>query len=141
MIGLDTNVLVRYLVQDDPEQAEQAKRVIEQAAAENIPIFINQIVICELLWVLSYSYDYSKDALIDLLQKMLSIKQFEIEEREIVWTAFGIYKKSKADFADCLLGIKNHRAGCSTTMTFDKAALSLDVFESPQDGVWGSFIP
>lgn len=117
MIGLDTNVLVRYLVQDNPEQAQQAKCAIEQATAKNIPIFINQIVICELLWVLSYSYDYSKDALIDLLQKILSTKQFEMEGREILWAAFGLYKKSKADFADCLLGIKNHRAGCSTTMT------------------------
>lgn len=133
MIGLDTNVLVRYVVQDDPEQSKYAKRVIEQASAKNNLLFINQIVICELLWVLSYSYDYSKDALIDLLQKILSTKQFEIEGREILWAAFELYKKSKADFADCLLGIKNHRAGCSTTMTFDKAALSLDVFESPSN--------
>lgn len=128
MIGLDTNVLVRFLVGDDVDQAKRAEEFIEQAANRG-PLFINQIVLCELIWVLSYAYDYSKATLVDLLEKMLSTKQFEIEEREVVWSALALYKKTKADFSDCLLGTKNHQLGCTYTATFDQKALTCHFYK------------
>lgn len=128
MIGLDTNVLVRFLVEDDVHQAKRARELIEQTADKE-PLFINQIVLCELVWVLSYAYDYPKPTLLDVLEKILSTKQFEIEEREVVWAALMSYKKTKADFSDCLLGTKNHQLGCTYTATFDQKALSCQFYK------------
>ena len=128
MIGLDTNVLVRYLVQDDPGQSRKATQVIAKQCTRDDPGFINRIVLCELVWVLESAYGYSKDAIVPVLEKLLRTSQLKIEDTQAAWTAFRSYQKGKADFADCLLGTTNRFNGCHETVTFDHAASKLEDF-------------
>ena len=129
MIGLDTNVLVRYLVQDDPTQTRQANALIDRAAAHESAMFINHVVMCELAWVLGRGYGYARTALAEVIEKILLGRQFEIEKKDLVWTALANFKASRADFADCLIGITNDLAGCESTLTFDRSAASLRAFK------------
>ena len=124
MIGIDTNVLVRYLVQDDVTQSKKASDIIEKEES----IYINQIVLCETVWVLSRGYLCSKNVIIDVLEKILTIRQFEIEDKNTVWAAMHVFKNASADFSDCLIGVKNKHACCATTVTFDKKAALLGEF-------------
>ena len=128
MIGLDTNILARYLAQDDPKQSPRATKLIERAIAADEPLFINHIVLCELAWVLTRAYGFTRQELTGVFEKILSAKQFEIEDKPAIWAAFAELKSSKADFADCLIGITNMRAGCRSTFSFDQATLPLTGF-------------
>ncbi len=128
MIGLDTNVLVRYLVQDDPRQSRKANQVITKQCTRDDPGFINRIALCELVWVLESAYGYSKDTIVAVLEKLLRTSQLKIEDVQAAWTAFRMYQKGKADFADCLMGTTNRLGGCETTVSFDQAAGRLEGF-------------
>ncbi len=128
MIGIDTNVLVRYLTQDDPAQSKKAGSVIEQALEEDDGVFINHIVLCEMLWVLDRAYGFPRATLADVMDKILQGKQFEIEDKHAAWQALLDFKSGKADYADCLIGIKNRQAGCTTTLTLDRATSTLSTF-------------
>ena len=125
MIGLDTNVLVRYLVTDDLVQAKKATRLIEGAVSKGDKFFINTIVLCELAWVLSAAYDYPKAIIIETLEKILMTQQFEIEDKATVRQALDQFKTSSADFSDCLLSSRNLALGCTVTASFDKRFTSL----------------
>ena len=129
MIGIDTNVLVRHLVQDDLRQSREATRVIAKQCTRDDPGFINRIVLCELVWVLESAYGYPKDIIVDVLEKLLRTSQLKIEDAQSAWTAFRMYQKGKADYADCLLGVTNRLAGCGSTVTFDQAAMKLEGFQ------------
>ena len=129
MIGLDTNVLVRYLVQDDPTQSRQASAVIDRAAAKETAMFIDHVVMCELAWVLGRGYGYARTAVAEVIEKILLGRQFEIEKKDLVWAALANFKASRADFAECLIGVTNHLAGCESTLTFDRSAASLSAFK------------
>ena len=129
MIGLDTNVVVRYLVQDDPAQARQANALIDRVAAGDAAMFINHVVMCELAWVLGRGYGYARTALAEVIEKILLGRQFEIERKDLVWSALADFKASRADFADCLIGVTNGLAGCESTLTFDRSAASLRAFK------------
>ncbi|MBI1865127.1 MAG: type II toxin-antitoxin system VapC family toxin, partial [Nitrospirae bacterium] len=107
MRGLDTNVLVRYLVQDDPGQAVRAARYIRNAMQANETCFINSIVLCELVWVLDAAYEFPKNVIVDVLEKLFMTRQIEIENKDIAWAALGDYRTGKAGFADCLIGRRN----------------------------------
>ena len=124
MIGLDANVLARYIVEDDEKQARIATRLIDSCTAAE-PGFVSHIVLIELTRVLSSCYNADKTALIAVIEQLLQTKQLLIEDGEIVWHALDDYKKSSADFSDCLLSRINHEKGCTTTMTFDKSAAKL----------------
>ena len=128
MIGLDANVLVRYLVQDNPGQSRKAIQVITKQCTRDDPGFINRIALCELVWVLESAYGYSKDTIVTVLEKLLRTSQLKIEDVQTVWTAFRMYQKGKADFADCLMGTTNRLSGCETTVTLDQAASKLEGF-------------
>lgn len=128
MTGLDTNVLVRYLVQDDPGQSRKASQVISRECTRGTPGFINRIVLCELVWVLESAYGYSKETIAGVLEKVLRTSQFQVEDVQSAWTAFRLYRKGKADFADCLLGTVNRHQGCDRTVTFDQQAGRLEGF-------------
>ena len=129
MIGLDTNVLVRYLVQDDPSQSRKATQLITKRCTRDDPGFINRIVLCELVWVLESAYGYPKDTIVVVLDKLLRTSQLKIEDVQAAWTAFRIYQKGKADFADCLMGTTNRIGGCEWTVTFDQPASKLEGFQ------------
>ncbi|MEO8751752.1 MAG: type II toxin-antitoxin system VapC family toxin [Casimicrobiaceae bacterium] len=129
MIGLDTNVLVRYLVQDDPTQSRRASALIDRAAAGETPMYINHVVMCELAWVLGRGYGYARTALAEVIEKILLGRQFEIEKKDLAWAALAAFKASRADFANCLIAVTNSLAGCESTLTFDRSAVSLPAFK------------
>jgi predicted nucleic-acid-binding protein len=129
VIGIDTNVLVRHLVQDDPRQSKAATEVITNRCTRDDPGFINRIVLCELVWVLESAYGYSKDTVVTVLDRLFRTSQLQVEDAQTAWTAFRMYQNSKADFADCLLGSTNRFNGCESTVTFDRAAGKLQGFQ------------
>jgi predicted nucleic-acid-binding protein len=128
MIGLDTNVLARYIVEDDEKQARIATRLIDSCTADE-PGFVSHIVLIELTWILSSCYDADKNALAAVIEQLLQTKQLIVERGETVWHALEDYKKSSTNFSDCLLSRINQEAGCSKTVTFDKDAAKLPCME------------
>ncbi|MCU7937444.1 MAG: type II toxin-antitoxin system VapC family toxin [Candidatus Thiodiazotropha sp. (ex Dulcina madagascariensis)] len=129
MKGLDTNVLVRYLVQDDPKQAAQASKFIEKHCTDDNPCFIGQIVLCELAWVLESNYHQSREQIASIIEQLLQVGQLEVMEPEVVWRALHDYRYSNADFPDHLLARVNESKGCQTTMTLDKKAAKQPAFQ------------
>jgi len=121
MRGLDTNVLVRFLVRDDLRQAELASSYIRKVTSDGGSCFINLIVFCELVWVLESAYGYSKQEIANVLEKMLTIRQFEIETKDIVRQAVHDYRRGSGDIADYLIGRVNQSQGCDQTVTFDRS--------------------
>lgn len=121
MKGLDTNVLVRYLTQDDAEQAAVATREIEAAADSGEKLHIQPVVLCELAWVLESAYDFPKADVLTALEHILRTAQLEFADKDTVWQALGDYRRGRGDFADHYLGRANAAAGAPVTLTFDKA--------------------
>jgi len=129
MIGLDTNVLVRYIVQDHPKQSRLATRAIEKECTSESPGRVNTVVLCELSWVLARGYGYDRQMVSLVLRRILSSPELFVEEDEAVWQALRLYENGNAGFADYLLGLLNKRAGASPTLTFDKKAGKESFFE------------
>jgi predicted nucleic-acid-binding protein len=118
MIGLDTNVLVRYIVQDDLAQAGKATALIESLTDEN-PGFISMTALVELVWVIQGCYAAAKDETVAILDKLLRLRTLRLENMEVVSKAVRVYAASSADFADCLIESSGSHAQCSHTATFD----------------------
>ncbi|MGZ0717623.1 PIN domain-containing protein [Pseudomonas palleroniana] len=118
MIGLDTNVLVRYVTQDDPVQSPKACELIESLTTLS-PGFVSLVSVVELVWVLQSCYRCTKSELVTVLETLLRTRELIIEQAEIVWQALRRFTASKADFADCLIERCAHSAGCEYTATFD----------------------
>ncbi|MGH8832979.1 MAG: PIN domain-containing protein [Polaromonas sp.] len=121
MIGLDTNVLVRYIMQDDVQQSKLASRLVESLTVET-PGFVPLVAVVELVWVLSSSYNLDRAKTVTVLEILLQTKEVVVEGAEVVWRAVRIYRASSADFADCLIERSATAAGCVRTMTFDRGA-------------------
>jgi predicted nucleic-acid-binding protein len=121
MIGLDTNVIVRYIMQDDPGQAAKATTLIEGLAVE-APGFVPLVSVVELVWVLSSSYKLTRSQIAQVLDVLLRSKQLLLDQAEHVVRALRAYSAGTADFADCMIERTASAAGCSKTMTFDAAA-------------------
>ena len=121
MIGLDTNVLVRYIMQDDPKQSPKAVELIETLNADN-PGFISLVSIVELYWVLTSSYDLTGQQVKQALEVLLRTKQIIVDRADQVLRALRVFDDGKADFADCLIERSAVSAGCGLTMTFDVSA-------------------
>jgi predicted nucleic-acid-binding protein len=121
MRGLDTNVLVRYLTQDDPRQSVAAGRVIEDAARNQELLHLSVIVLCELVWVLNTAYDQSKSQIVETMDQILATPSFSIEYDALVRAALRSWRSGKGDFSDHLIGEINRGAGCRDTVTFDRA--------------------
>ncbi len=121
MKGIDTNLLVRYLVKDDKRQAKTASDCIQKIIAAGESCFINIVVLCELIWVLESAYRFHRKEIADVCEKILITKQFEIESKEIVRLALNDYRTGKADFADYIIGRVNRLKGCDFTFTFDRS--------------------
>jgi predicted nucleic-acid-binding protein len=120
-IGLDTNVIVRYLTHDDPSQTAAAVRLIDSLSADS-PGFLSLIVIAELVWVLEVSYRFKKNEIEQVLETLLRSKELAVERAEIVLQALRKFSVSQADFADCLIERSGHAAECQYTVTFDRNA-------------------
>ena len=118
MIGLDTNVLVRYIMQDDPKQSPKATRLVE-ALTPDQPGFVALVSVAELVWVLSSAYNLGRGQIAQALDALLRSKQLIVDQAEHVQRALRAFGQGTADFADCLIERTAHAAGCETTMTFD----------------------
>jgi predicted nucleic-acid-binding protein len=129
MIGLDTNVLVRYLTQDDPLQSPRANALIEKAAARGESCAVTSVVLCEVVWVLRSAYGYGKREIVPVLEKLLATVQFVIDDKVSAYAAVEDYRAGRGDFADYLIGRQNRRDGCVKTSTFDRTLGDSDLFE------------
>ena len=121
MIGIDTNVLLRYLTQDDPDQSARAERFIDSLTPE-APGFVSLVTLSELYWVLSQSYKLPKDEVLDILKDLVSFISIEFEKRALVLEALHRYAIGKAGLSDYLIAFTNQQAGCDYTVTFDLKA-------------------
>ena len=121
MIGLDTDVLVRYIMQDDPKQSPKASALIESLNADNLG-FITLVSIVELYWVLTTSYELTGQQVKQALEALLRTKQIIVDRADQVLRALRVFDDGKADFADCLIERTAVSAGCEQTMTFDVGA-------------------
>lgn len=121
MTGLDTNVLVRYLTQDDPGQARTATTIIEETIADGGRLLLHPVALCELVWVLETAYGQDRAEVAAVLERILRTAQFEIPDKETAWKAWTDFRSGRADFADYLMGHDHRRSGADTTITFDRA--------------------
>ena len=124
MTGVDTNVLVRYIVRDEPTQAARASRELERGER----FLVGSIVLCELVWVLETGYGFSRRDVAVTLERILATAQFEIEAKDLALAALDDFRRSTADFSDCLLGRRNRAAGAAETVTFDRSLKGLEGF-------------
>jgi predicted nucleic-acid-binding protein len=119
--GIDTNILIRYFVRDDPAQFRAAVKFIENDCSEEAPGVVNHVVLAELVWVLERGYKYSRSTIVSLLGALFETGQVWIEHPDDARAALYEYQ-SGADFADSLIESANSRAGCEYTATFDRRA-------------------
>lgn len=128
MIGIDTNVLVRFLIRDDESQFEKARKLIRREVAAGRRVFVNQLVIMETEWVLRSRYAVPKAQIVETISGLLDSIEIRFEDEPSIEEALFMWKDSSADFADCLIGAKNRRQGCRSTATFDAKASQLPCF-------------
>jgi predicted nucleic-acid-binding protein len=128
MIGIDTNVLVRFLVQDDVAQFDKARKLIKREVAAGRKVFVNQLVLLEAEWVLRSRYAVAKVHIIEAISGLLDSAEIQFEDEPAIEEALFYWKDNAADFADCLIGAKNRRLGCRATATFDLKASKLPGF-------------
>ena len=122
MIGIDTNIVIRYLVQDDPEQSAIACRIFEEEVSSTNKGHICPIVLCEVIWVLLRSYKQTKEKIITVIRTLLLASNIEIQHSDSAWKALKDYESGTADFSDYLIAHINKECGASFTLTFDRAA-------------------
>ena len=131
MIGLDTNILVRYLTQDDPVQSPKATDIMESRLTEENPGFISIVAMVETVWVLDRAFGLADDEIAAALERILQADTLVVENEQEVFMATIALKEGGGSFADALIGALGARAGCARTLTFDKTALRLSGFELP----------
>lgn len=129
MIGLDTNILVRYFAQDDPLQSSRATRVVERQLTEAQPGFVSLVTMVETVWVLSRVYDLSDQEVALTVERMLQADTFVVQNEQEVFTALVALKTGAGSFSDALIGALGEWAGCRSTLTFDRKAARLREFE------------
>jgi len=127
--GIDTNVLIRYIVQDDLRQSQKSTQFLEEHCSVETPGHISLIVLCEVVWVLRSAYGYAKDEILKVLQLILSTPEFTIESSVVAWGALRQYKLGKADYPDFIIGQLNRINGCVATVTFDQKAGQSNYFQ------------
>jgi len=133
LIGLDTNVLIRYIVRDDPRQAEAASRLIENRCTPENPGLINPVVLCEIVWVLTRGYGYDRITTARVIHRILSVREIQVNRAELAWKALRLFELGKADFSDYLIGLINQREKADTTFTFDLRAAESELFSVVPD--------
>jgi len=117
MVGLDTNVLVRFLLRDDQKQAEQAQKAIEDALADGEPVVVSLLTMLESEWVLRSCAAIGKKTVISAFRKLLESRDLRIEQEEVLEEALYHYENNTVDFADCLMASRYTRLGCSAMLT------------------------
>ena len=131
MIGLDTNILVRYLAQDDPAQSPLATQIVERRLSQENPGFISVVAMVETVWVLDRAYGLADAEIAAAIERILQADTLVVENEQEVFTAMVALKEGHGEFTDALIAALGTRAGCAHTLTFDKAALALPGFKLP----------
>jgi predicted nucleic-acid-binding protein len=131
MIGLDTNLLVRFITLDDEIQSKKAKNLILKYNGITNSFFVNNIILCELIWVLKKGYKYDKKQLVKVLEMLIATKEIAFENRNLISQANNHYQKGKADFSDYLTCEINNKMGCKNTYSFDLDIVKEKLFISP----------
>lgn len=129
MIALDTNVLVRYLVRDEPRQTAAATRLLESSCTAGSPGVVTLIVLCELVWVLDRGYGYRRGDIAAVLRRLLSAEDLQAERSELAWQALNLFEEGRADFADYLVGLCGREEKAEVTWTFDRRAAGCPLFK------------
>jgi predicted nucleic-acid-binding protein len=124
MIGLDTNILVRYLAQDDPRQSLLANKLVE-SLTDAAPGFVSLVVLMETVWVLESRYDADADKIAQVLETLLHVEGFEVEQAETAWRSLRRFKAEGGDFSDTLIATLARDKGCHLIYSFDKRATKL----------------
>jgi predicted nucleic-acid-binding protein len=122
MIGLDTNILVRYLTQDDPDQSLKATEIIERRLTEENPGFVSIVAMVEIVWVLDRAYSFSAHEIAAAVERMLQTDVLAVENEQEVFTAMIALKSGQGTFADAVIAALSARANCSCTLTFGQKA-------------------
>jgi len=135
MIGLDTNVLVRYLTQDDPAQAELANKIIDEQLTSRNPGFISSIVLVEVVWVLEVCYEQTKIAIEEIVSGLLTTRQLMIDEADLVYLALKRFSGGNADFSDALIAVISESRGCTSILSFDKKARTIGMVHPNESGI------
>ena len=130
MIGLDTNVIVRYLAQDDVRQAAMATRLIEGSLSAEARGFVSIITLAEVVWVMISNYRAARTAVADIVEGLLTAPQLAIEKADVIWRALRAFRESKADFSDAVIVELGRDAGCAKTVTFDRRSAAHPGFEA-----------
>ena len=128
MLGVDTNVLIRYLIRDDQQQYEKARRLIDREVSKGEPVLVSLLVLLETEWVLRSRYELPKSEIVAAFSALLDTADLAFEDEPSIEHAIYLWKDSTADFADCLIDARNLRLGCRATATFDGRALKLSGF-------------
>ena len=121
MIGFDTNIVLRFVLKDDPIQTPQARALFASLSPEE-PAWVSITTILEIVWVLTNSKNMNREAVSQTIEELLAAEVLSVEQANSVLWAVQHYRASKADFADCLIAASARAAGCTKTMTFDKIA-------------------
>jgi len=129
MIGLDSNILIRYIVQDDPQQSELVNNYLEKNVTAKSPGYINSIVLCEIVWVLKRAYGYKKEVIIEVIGKILQTRELIIENSELALLALKEYQRGQVDFCDYFIAVMNRNADCKFTVTLDQLAAKSKYFQ------------
>jgi predicted nucleic-acid-binding protein len=124
MIGLDTNILVRYIMQDDVAQANKATSLIESFKKGRLGYFTN-ITLVEVIWVLESCYELKKQDIVRVIEGLLKAREIKKENSELLWRALKLFKELNVDYSDCLISVISSSDGCTETFTFDKKASKL----------------
>lgn len=123
MIGLDTNVLVRFFTRDDNGQADRATALIESQCSDSNPGYITTPVLCELVWVLEAGYEYRKTNIVQLLRGIVGTASLRVENQVIVMQAIALYENCAMGFSDCLIAVSCDAVKAAPVFTFDKKAV------------------
>ncbi len=131
MMGLDTHVLMRYLLNDDEEQSRRAVALINETADLGEKMYISHVVVCEVAWVLRSAGDLPRVEIAEVLNMLLHTAQFAVEDPDLAGRALARYGRGGADFPDYLIAERASEAGCERVATFDKKLLKEPGFVSP----------
>ncbi len=129
MVALDTNVILRYLLQDDPKQASRANHIFDRVLSRENPGFITLVTVLEIVWVLRSLLKQTHTEIATHLENLLAADTLEVQNEQQVFEAVFALKRGAGEFEDALIGALNAWAGCPYTLTFDKRALRMPYFQ------------
>lgn len=130
MLGIDTNMLVRVVVDNDPAECKRARRLLDATVGKGEAIFVSLVVLLEFEWVARSRYGFAKAEILDVISRLLDSVELVFEDEPAIEEALFQWRDCRADFADCLIGVRNRRLGCRATATFDAKAARLPAYET-----------